>query len=287
MDLIAARLHAIVKEAPLEECKKALKTMSLSQASQHLKNMYSTNLQRKEKIDNLANVFPDKDIETISKALEISNDDEEAALQYLLYHPPSLKENQKRRSDSMNEEVHEIKKPKIRVLPLSKGRLFPQINAKTQPKVSNSTTTSSITTDSAPFIYSRRTKRQPSIEEKKPEQKTKLYEFKSSEEDSSEYEEEEDFFESNGTPLKTEKIDLHGLVRKDARFLVESKIVHAKENGIGLYLFVCGKGIHSMNNVAVLKPMVLEICKKLNVNGYVSTVNPGIIICDVNRPYQQ
>lgn len=68
---------------------------------------------------------------------------------------------------------------------------------------------------------------------------------------------------SSENQLKTERVDLHNLTQKEARFIVESSIIHSKENGIGVFHFVTGRGNHSVNNVPILRPLVFEICKKI------------------------
>lgn len=98
----------------------------------------------------------------------------------------------------------------------------------------------------------------------------------------------QDDFESQqrDNHLKTETIDLHGLVSKEARFIVEASLSQAKKNGIGVFRFITGIGNHSTNNIPILRPLVLEICKKYNCYAYIPEKNQGFVVCNVCKPFQ-
>lgn len=103
-----------------------------------------------------------------------------------------------------------------------------------------------------------------------------------------EYEEEEEIFEdseSDEPDLETKRFDLHGYTLKQAKFLVESQILNANKNKIGVFHFITGAGHHSINHIPILRPMVLRICQKLNVRGYIPHVNSGIVVCNVKKPF--
>ncbi|OHS98669.1 hypothetical protein TRFO_34893 [Tritrichomonas foetus] len=102
---------------------------------------------------------------------------------------------------------------------------------------------------------------------------------------------EEDEEEDNGMHIDTnnaqkfERIDLHGYYYKDAKFIVETSIINAKATNVGVFHFVTGVGNNSKNNEPILRPMVMEVCQQLNVYAYISKVNPGIVVVDVNKPF--
>lgn len=85
--------------------------------------------------------------------------------------------------------------------------------------------------------------------------------------------------------LSTTVIDLHELTKYQADFIVRNSIKESKKNRIGVFKFITGRGNHSIGKTPVLRPLVLSICKEFNVYCYVPKKNPGVIVCDVRRPY--
>lgn len=79
----------------------------------------------------------------------------------------------------------------------------------------------------------------------------------------------------------TQEIELHGKTYDEAQELVISALDSAKINHIRKILFITGRGRHSIDNIPVLKPMVLKICKKKGFNPSLSK-NKGTIICCIN-----
>lgn len=64
----------------------------------------------------------------------------------------------------------------------------------------------------------------------------------------------------------TQEIELHGKTYDEAQELVISALDSAKINHFRKILFITGRGRHSIDNIPVLKPMVLKISKKKGFN---------------------
>ena len=106
------------------------------------------------------------------------------------------------------------------------------------------------------------------------------------EEEEEEEEEEEYESQQKNNISSFEKIDLHGYNQKEAREIVENVIKKAKKKKIGVFHFITGQGNHSIDGTPVLRPLVLEICKKYNVHAYISSKIQGVVVCNVSKKYQ-
>jgi DNA-nicking Smr family endonuclease len=67
-------------------------------------------------------------------------------------------------------------------------------------------------------------------------------------------------------PLSLETLDLHGQHRGEAETLVRSHLRKCKEDGLKNTLIITGRGSHSVDGVAKLRPEVKELLKGLRVN---------------------
>ena len=383
MDILAAQLHWKVKEASIDECKKALQKMSMTQAVQYLKKQHSS--KRKENIDYLKDIFPEKSNDSIIKVLDESNDDLDKAIELLYQNPESLEENinsgivpeskkvhMKKRSssnkltkfdklnedhsdnkltnlDKLNDDHSDNKLTNLDTKNPSDGNkkklLLSSVSLKNKKKTNNQAPPApekpkSWIISHDPIVIRKPSQKIPessilprmeippnkiesewnktpstflsklssifTSQKKTPQVKPMNnpiyvndqgdsdYDYGYDENDQYydyDYEEEEeqaDYQYSNQQGeeyLKTETIDLHGMLKQEAKFLVESSLSHAKKKGIGVFRFNTGKGNHSINNIPVLRPLVLEICKKFNMYAYIPERNTGYVVCNVNRPF--
>lgn len=368
MDILATQLHYKVKEASIDECKKALQKMSMTQAVEYLKKQHSS--KRKENIGFLKDIFPEKSNDSINKVLDESNDDIDKALEILYQNPESLEENinsgiipesqkvhMKKRSSSnkltkfnkLNDDHSDKKLTNLDTKNPSDGNkknlLLSSVSLKNKKKTNNQAPPApekpkSWIISHDPIVIRNPSQKIPEssilprmeippsqiesewnktpkkflanvnsnfpTQKKAPQGKPMNNPIYVIDEENSEYgysydengqyydydyEEEEDqadyhYSNQQGEEyLKTETIDLHGMLKQEARFLVESSLTHAKKKGIGVFRFNTGKGNHSVNNIPVLRPLVLEICKKFNMYAYIPERNEGYVVCNVNRPF--
>ena len=442
MDLMAIKIHSIVKMAPLDECKKILKEKPFDEAVQHLKDKYSSDRIRNENFEFLKQSFPEMKDDQINKALDDSNNDLDSALNILMSQPASLEENEQllkaedipksandknsskkqqnigqhnnilqktkannnvalinnqkknvqtfqdtkfnngnllssaldqksqnnknnhnnvlknstiqnqnlsdkinysnnlKRTDNpinnpinigihvKNREPFSVKAnnphilPSVQIIPPkipTIGAHFrPSIFSKAAIEVSDSDSSDIANISDLEYIpvesESEYTTNESESEFVGGESESELTvdesesEFVGGESDSENdielngnhqdhmynqhYEEEEEEEVNNLENIDVnnipnfQRIDLHGYKYKDAKNLVESSIKHARENNIGIFHFITGIGNNSINSIPILRPMVMEVCKCLNVHAYISKLNPGIVICNVNKRFR-
>lgn len=79
--------------------------------------------------------------------------------------------------------------------------------------------------------------------------------------------------------------DFHGLKEKECKEFVDYSLKYHPKRITGQvvqqYVFIPGKGHHSVDNVAILKPMVLERCKELGYKAEVNQFNEGQILVNL------
>ena len=86
-------------------------------------------------------------------------------------------------------------------------------------------------------------------------------------------------FEHNNDEHKRSRheIDLHGLHREEAVEYAEREIRRAKEQSDAYLVFIVGRGLHSINNIAVLKPTINNLLAKYNLSYEDGVPNEGCI----------
>lgn len=88
-------------------------------------------------------------------------------------------------------------------------------------------------------------------------------------------------FRENNEDSGPDEIDLHGLYVKEAEWILERRIYYAvKTNQLHLNVIV-GKGLHSANGVAKIKPAVDELCDQVGLNHYIDKKNSGVLVIDL------
>lgn len=79
------------------------------------------------------------------------------------------------------------------------------------------------------------------------------------------------------------EIDLHGLYVKEASQKVEEAIQHCQQAGENDLTIIVGKGLHSPNQIAKLKPAIIELVKKYNVSCQPNIPNPGCLYVEFGK----
>ncbi|RSH85876.1 uncharacterized protein EHS24_004060 [Apiotrichum porosum] len=76
-------------------------------------------------------------------------------------------------------------------------------------------------------------------------------------------------------------IDLHGLYVREAIERVESSISEGQRSGLQELRVITGKGIHSTNHQAKIKPAVEDLMKKYNLSAELDPRNAGVLVVDL------
>ncbi|WWC90957.1 uncharacterized protein L201_005895 [Kwoniella dendrophila CBS 6074] len=88
-------------------------------------------------------------------------------------------------------------------------------------------------------------------------------------------------FNENNKASPPDTIDLHGLYVKEAIEKVESAISSSQRSGSEELRVIVGKGIHSQNHQAKIKPAVENLMVKYNLTAHVDPSNTGVLIVDL------
>ncbi|KAF1797381.1 hypothetical protein V8B55DRAFT_1516580 [Mucor lusitanicus] len=86
---------------------------------------------------------------------------------------------------------------------------------------------------------------------------------------------------NQGRPLN--EIDLHGLYVKEASAKVEEAVRRCQANGERDLVIIVGKGLHSPNQIAKLKPAIIELVKKYEVTCQPNIPNPGCLYIEFGK----
>ena len=92
-------------------------------------------------------------------------------------------------------------------------------------------------------------------------------------------------FKENNADSAQDEIDLHGLYVLEAEWILQRRIAEcARTNQLHLRVIV-GKGLHSQNGIAKLKPAVDELCDKSGLRHHMDPKNSGVLVIDfTNSP---
>ncbi|CCM05698.1 uncharacterized protein FIBRA_07930 [Fibroporia radiculosa] len=89
------------------------------------------------------------------------------------------------------------------------------------------------------------------------------------------------FTENNKGSMPGE-VDLHGLFVKEAITFTERTIEQARRRGDSKIHFIVGKGLHSPNGVAKLKPAIEELMQKQGLIAELDSQNGGVLIVNLD-----
>lgn len=90
-------------------------------------------------------------------------------------------------------------------------------------------------------------------------------------------------FQANNTDSAPDEIDLHGLYVKEAEAILLRRITQAVNNGEDHLRVIVGKGLHSKNGIAKIKPAVDQMCDDLHLNHYIDPKNLGVLVIELNQ----
>lgn len=90
-------------------------------------------------------------------------------------------------------------------------------------------------------------------------------------------------FRENNTDSAEYEVDLHGLYIKEAEFFLQARIIqYIKTNQSRLDVIV-GKGNHSKNGIAKLKPAIDEMCDEAKLKHRINPDNSGVLNIDLSN----
>jgi len=85
-------------------------------------------------------------------------------------------------------------------------------------------------------------------------------------------------FRENNLDSKPGEVDLHGLYVKEAITYTDKSIAEARARGDKEIRLIVGKGIHSRNHAAKLKPAIEDFVQKYNLVATIDPENSGVLI---------
>ncbi|KAH9978800.1 hypothetical protein BGW80DRAFT_1165152, partial [Lactifluus volemus] len=85
-------------------------------------------------------------------------------------------------------------------------------------------------------------------------------------------------FRENNLDRKPGEVDLHGLYVKEAIAYTDQSVIEARARGDKELRLIVGKGIHSPNHAAKLKPAIEELMQKHNLAAAIDPHNSGVLV---------
>ncbi|CDR46846.1 CYFA0S26e00738g1_1 [Cyberlindnera fabianii] len=89
-------------------------------------------------------------------------------------------------------------------------------------------------------------------------------------------------FRENNADSDGNEIDLHGLYVKEALYILKRRMTAGVQRGEKTLEVIVGKGIHSANGVAKLKPAVEELCEEAGFDAHIDPKNTGVLIVNLS-----
>ncbi|KZT10608.1 Smr-domain-containing protein [Laetiporus sulphureus 93-53] len=89
-------------------------------------------------------------------------------------------------------------------------------------------------------------------------------------------------FNENNKDREPGEVDLHGLFVKEALTFTERAINDARRRGTNKIHLIVGKGLHSSNGVAKLKPAIGELMQKQGLIAELDQNNSGVLIVNLD-----
>lgn len=90
-------------------------------------------------------------------------------------------------------------------------------------------------------------------------------------------------FIENNRDSDDNDIDLHGLYVKEAEYILKQRIISGIRKNQSTLDCIVGKGLHSKNGIAKLKPAVEELCKESNMRTWIDPKNSGVLHIDIKN----
>jgi DNA-nicking Smr family endonuclease len=90
-------------------------------------------------------------------------------------------------------------------------------------------------------------------------------------------------FRENNADSAEDEIDLHGLFVNEAEFILQRRIGEAIRTNQSHLRVIVGKGLHSQNGIAKLKPAVDQMCDDAKLNHHIDPKNTGVLVIDLSN----
>lgn len=87
-------------------------------------------------------------------------------------------------------------------------------------------------------------------------------------------------FRENNADSAEDEIDLHGLYVKEAEYILQTRISNCIRTNQSHLKVIVGKGLHSANGIAKLKPAIDQMCDESNLKHRIDPHNSGVLIID-------
>lgn len=90
-------------------------------------------------------------------------------------------------------------------------------------------------------------------------------------------------FVENNADSDSNEIDLHGLYVKELEYILKQRIMAGINRNESKLEVIVGKGLHSANGVAKLKPAVEDLCSEANLKHHIDRHNTGVLVIDLTN----
>ncbi|KAK6461163.1 hypothetical protein DFJ63DRAFT_216973 [Scheffersomyces coipomensis] len=90
-------------------------------------------------------------------------------------------------------------------------------------------------------------------------------------------------FRENNTDSGPDEIDLHGLYVKEAEYILQQRIANSIRTNQSHIRVIVGKGLHSANGIAKLKPAIDQMCDECSLKHHMDPHNSGVLVIDLSN----
>lgn len=87
--------------------------------------------------------------------------------------------------------------------------------------------------------------------------------------------------QANNEDSGPDEVDLHGLYTAEAITRTEQEIAARQRRGDASVRIIVGKGIHSKDHVAHIKPAIEDLMRKYNLQAHLDPKNSGVLVVDL------
>ncbi|PSK33412.1 hypothetical protein C7M61_005290 [Candidozyma pseudohaemuli] len=88
-------------------------------------------------------------------------------------------------------------------------------------------------------------------------------------------------FRENNADSAEDEIDLHGLYVKEAEWIMQKRLSECIRTNQSHLRVIVGKGLHSANGIAKLKPAIEQLCQESGLKHYIDPKNSGVMVIDL------
>lgn len=90
-------------------------------------------------------------------------------------------------------------------------------------------------------------------------------------------------FRENNSDSAGDEIDLHGLYVKEAEYILQQRLSAAIRSNQSHLRVIVGKGLHSANGIAKLKPAIDQMCDDCHLRHHIDPKNTGVLVVDLTN----